>query len=142
MSSIPSPADSVAAPRLLEQVRGRIRFKHYSIRTEQAYLDWIKRFIRFLGKHHPNDMGAREVLEFLTLMPVAGRVAASTRHQAKSALLFSSNLIRGGRGSRGWQELAGAFAGAGAPILSARLWFSGMPAGAERGCCMANPICP
>ena len=91
MSSIPSPVDSVAVPRLLEQVRGRIRFKHYSIRTEQAYLDWIKRFIRFLGKHHPNDMGAHEVLEFLTHLAVAGRVAASTWNRARSALLFSSN---------------------------------------------------
>lgn len=88
MSSIPTQPDSVAAPRLLEQVRGRIRFKHYSIRTEQAYLDWIKRFIRHFGKRHPRDMGADEVQEFLTHLAVAGRVAASTQNQAKSALLF------------------------------------------------------
>ncbi|OHC63694.1 MAG: integrase [Rhodocyclales bacterium RIFCSPLOWO2_02_FULL_63_24] len=88
MSSIPSQLDSVAAPRLLEQVRGRIRFKHYSIRTEQAYLDWIRRFIRHFGKRHPRDMGAEEVQEFLTHLAVAGRVAASTQNQAKSALLF------------------------------------------------------
>ena len=61
MSSIPSPSESAAAPRLLEQVRGRILFKHYSIRTEQAYLDWIRRFIRHFGKRHPKDMGAQEV---------------------------------------------------------------------------------
>ncbi|MDO8292321.1 MAG: integron integrase [Gallionella sp.] len=88
MSSIPSQSESVSAPRLLEQVRGRIRFKHYSIRTEQAYLDWIKRFIRHFGKRHPRDMGAVEVQEFLTHLAVAGRVAASTQNQAKSALLF------------------------------------------------------
>ena len=91
MSSIPSRTESVAAPRLWEQVLGRLCFKHCSIRAEHAYPDWIKRFIRFLGKHHPNDMGAHEVLEFLTHLPVAGRVAASTRNQAKIALLFSSN---------------------------------------------------
>jgi hypothetical protein len=67
---------------------GRIRFLHYSIRTEQAYLDWIKRFIRHFGKRHPRDMGAAEVSEFLTHLAVAGRVAASTQNQAKSALLF------------------------------------------------------
>ena len=88
MSSIPSLAEQGVAPRLLEQVRGRIRFKHYSIRTEQAYLDWIKRFIRHFGKRHPRDMGAAEVQEFLTHLAVAGRVAASTQNQAKSALLF------------------------------------------------------
>ena len=88
MSSITSPTESAAAPRLLEQVRGRIRFKHYSIRTEQAYLDWIRRFIRYFGKRHPKDMGAHEVQEFLTHLAVAGRVAASTQNQAKSALLF------------------------------------------------------
>ncbi len=88
MSSITSHADPVAAPRLLEQVRARIRFKHYSIRTEQAYVDWIRRFIRHFGKQHPKDMGADEVQVFLTHLAVAGRVAASMQNQAKSALLF------------------------------------------------------
>jgi len=88
MPSIPSSAESVASPRLLEQVRARIRFKHYSIRTEQAYLDWIRRFIRHFGKQHPRDMGAEEIEIFLTHLAVAGRVAASTQNQAKSALLF------------------------------------------------------
>jgi integron integrase len=88
MLPIPSHTEPTAAPRLLEQVRGRIRFKHYSIRTEQAYLDWIRRFIRHFGKRHPRDMGAKEVQEFLTHLAVAGRVAASTQNQAKSALLF------------------------------------------------------
>jgi site-specific recombinase XerD len=73
---------------LLDQVRGKIRLKHYSLRTEQAYLDWIKRFIRHHGKRHPRGMGAAEVEDFLTHLAVAGRVAASTQNQAKSALLF------------------------------------------------------
>jgi integron integrase len=75
-------------PRLLDQVRGRLRFRHYSLRTEQAYVDWIKRFIVFSGKRHPLDLGAEEVTSFLTHLAVAGRVAASTQNQAKSALLF------------------------------------------------------
>ena len=73
---------------MLEQVRARIRFKHYSIRTEQAYLDWIKRFIRHFGKRHPKDMGAEEIQAFLSHLAVVGHVAASTQNQAKSALLF------------------------------------------------------
>ena len=88
MSSITSPSESGLSPRLLDQVRARIRVKHYSIRTEQAYVDWIKRFIRHFGKRHPKDMGAEEVAAFLSHLAVAGRVSASTQNQAKSALLF------------------------------------------------------
>ncbi len=86
---------SVSAPKLLDQVRGKIRLKHYSIRTEQTYVDWIKRFILFHGKHHPKDMGAQEVEAFLTHLAVAGRVAASTQNQAKSALLFLYKEVLG-----------------------------------------------
>jgi len=81
-------ASSAAAPRLLDQVRGKIRLKHYSLRTEQTYLDWIKRFILHFGKRHPRELGAPEVEVFLTHLAVAGKVAASTQNQAKSALLF------------------------------------------------------
>lgn len=84
-----------ASPRLLDQVRGKIRLKHYSIRTEQANLDWIKRFICHFGKRHPNEMGAREVEAFLTWLAVEGRVAASTQNQAKSALLFLYREVLG-----------------------------------------------
>ena len=73
---------------LLEQVRAVIRFKHYSLRTEQSYLDWIKRFILFHGKRHPKNMGADEVRAFLTHLAVEGKVAASTQNQALSALVF------------------------------------------------------
>ena len=76
------------APKLLDQVRGKIRLKHYSIRTEQAYVDWIRRFILFFGKQHPRELGAAEVEQFLTHLAVEGKVAASTQSQAKSALLF------------------------------------------------------
>jgi integron integrase len=75
-------------PKLLDQVRGKIRVKHYSIRTEQAYTDWIKRFILHFGKRHPREMGAAEVEQFLTHLAVNRKVSASTQNQAKSALLF------------------------------------------------------
>ena len=79
---------SPTQPKLLDQVRARIRVKHYSIRTEQAYVDWIKRFMVHFDKRHPRDLGAVEVEAFLTRLAVEGQVAASTRNQAKSAILF------------------------------------------------------
>jgi len=81
-------ASNYEPPKLLEQVRGKIRLKHYSIRTEQAYVDWIKRYILHFDKQHPKDLGATEVEQFLTHLAVHGKVAASTQNQAKSALLF------------------------------------------------------
>jgi len=84
-----------ASPRLLDQVRGKIRLKHYSLRTEQVYVDWIKRFIRHFDKRHPRDMGAAEVEAFLTHLAVVGKVAASTQNQAKSALLFLYREVLG-----------------------------------------------
>lgn len=74
--------------KLLDQVRQIIRLKHYSIRTERAYVDWIKRFILFHHKQHPSEMGAPEVQAFLTYLAVERHVAASTQQQALSALLF------------------------------------------------------
>ena len=74
--------------KLLDQVRDRIRVKHYSIRTETQYVQWIKRFILFHGKRHPQEMGAAEVEAFLTHLAVDGHVSASTQNQALSALLF------------------------------------------------------
>ena len=75
-------------PKLLDQVRDRIRVKHYSIRTETQYVQWIKRFILFHGKRHPSELGAAEVEAFLTHLAVDGHVSASTQNQALSALLF------------------------------------------------------
>ena len=88
------PALSVS-PRLLDQVRGKSRLKHYSLRTEQTYVDWIKRFICHFDKRHPRDMGAAEVEAFLTHLAVVGKVAASTQNQAKSALLFLYREVLG-----------------------------------------------
>ena len=76
------------SPRLLDQVRDRIRVRHYSLRTEEAYLHWIRRFIFFHGKKHPRDMGGPQVEAFLSHLATVGRVAASTQNQALSALLF------------------------------------------------------
>jgi site-specific recombinase XerD len=75
-------------PKLLEQVREAIRTRHYSLRTEDTYLSWIKRFILFHGKRHPRAMGRQEVQQFLSHLAVAGHVAASTQSQALSAILF------------------------------------------------------
>jgi hypothetical protein len=77
-----------AAPKLLDSVRDRIRAKHYSLRTERAYLEWIRRFILFNGKRHPADMSAPEVEQFLTHLAVEGRIAAPTQNQALAAILF------------------------------------------------------
>ena len=75
-------------PKLLDQLRGRLRVKHYSIRTEQAYVDWVRRFVLFHDKRHPRDLGQIEVEAFLTDLAVGRRVSASTQNQAKSAILF------------------------------------------------------
>jgi site-specific recombinase XerD len=82
-------------PRLLDQVRERLRLKHYSIRTEQAYVDWIKRFIFFHNKRHPSAMGKAEVEAFLSHLAVARKVSASTQNQALSAILFLYKEVLG-----------------------------------------------
>jgi integron integrase len=74
--------------KLLDQVSEVMRFKHYSLRTERTYRDWIKRYIVFHGKRHPREMGAGEISRFLSDLAVRGRVAASTQNQAFNALLF------------------------------------------------------
>lgn len=75
-------------PRLLDQVRDQIRLKHYSIRTERVYCEWLKRFIRFHNYRHPEEMGAAEVEAFLSDLAVRRTVSASTQNQALAALLF------------------------------------------------------
>jgi len=79
---------SPSAPRLLDQVRAAIRLKHYSLRTEQAYLEWIKRYIGFHHNRHPSALGSADVVRFLTHLAAERNVAASTQNQAQSALLF------------------------------------------------------
>lgn len=85
----------VARPRLLEQVRERMRVLHYSYRTEAQYVQWIRRFILFHDKRHPEHMGAPEVESFLTQLAVQGRVAAPTQNQAKAAILFLYKQVLG-----------------------------------------------
>jgi hypothetical protein len=80
------PEPSKKAPE--KKVRDAIRTKHYSIRTEEAYVNWVRRFILFHGKRHPKEMGGPEIEAFLTHLAVEGHVAASTQNQALSALLF------------------------------------------------------
>jgi hypothetical protein len=75
-------------PKLLDQVRDRIRTKHYSLRTEQSYVQWIRRYILFNGKRHPKELGGPEVEAFLSYLATDRNVAASTQTQALSALLF------------------------------------------------------
>lgn len=76
------------SPRLLDQVRDAIRVRHYSLRTEASYIQWIKRFILFHNKRHPRDMGEQEITAFLTDLAVSKNVAASTQNQALAAILF------------------------------------------------------
>ena len=75
-------------PRLLDVVRARIRARHYSLRTEKAYVFWIRRFVRFCRMRHPRDLGAPEVEAFLTHLAVDAKVSASTQNQALAAILF------------------------------------------------------
>jgi len=75
-------------PKLLDQVRNVIRYKHYSIRTEESYIHWIKKFIFFHEKRHPREMEVEEVSQFLTHLAVHDKVASSTQNQAFSAILF------------------------------------------------------
>jgi len=83
------PAPSMThAPKLLDSVREAIRARHYSRRTEEAYVQWIRRYIVFHQKRHPSTMGAAEISAFLTWLAVDQHVAASTQNQALSALLF------------------------------------------------------
>jgi len=75
-------------PRLLEVVRAKVRARHYSLRTEKAYIFWIRRYVKFHGMRHPRDMGADEVESFLTHLAVDAKVSASTQNQALAAILF------------------------------------------------------
>lgn len=76
------------APRLLDQLRERLQVHHYSLRTEDAYVDWVRRFVLFHGKRHPREMAAPEVQAFLSHLATERRVSPSTQNQAKAALLF------------------------------------------------------
>jgi integron integrase len=79
---------SEGKPKLLDQVRTVMRVKHYSKRTEEAYIGWIKRFVYFHNLKHPMEMGEKEIVQFLNYLAVKGNVSASTQNQALSSLLF------------------------------------------------------
>jgi integron integrase len=85
--------ESSTPPRLLDRVRAAIRLKHYSYRTEETYVAWIKRYILFHNKQHPKDMGVEEVQSFLSHLATTDRVASSTQNQALSALVFLYKVV-------------------------------------------------
>ena len=78
----------MAQSKLLHELTDAIRTRHYSIRTEQAYVKWVKNFMLFHQKKHPAEMGEKEISEYLTFLAVKRQVAASTQNQALSAILF------------------------------------------------------
>jgi integron integrase len=86
-SSLPVPRQQ-NKPKLLDQVRELMRLRHYSLRTEEAYVGWMRRYILFHGKRHPRDLGESDIARFLSNLAIEGRVAASTQNQALNALLF------------------------------------------------------
>jgi integron integrase len=89
------PTPERRKPRLLDRVRAEIRARHYSRRTEKAYVHWVRRFVLFHGKRHPTEMGRAEVTAFLTSLAVDQHVSASTQNQALNALLFLyRNVLR------------------------------------------------
>jgi integron integrase len=91
-ASAPPPS---SPPKLLDRVRAACRVRHYSIRTEDCYADWVRRFILFHGKRHPQEMGVEQINQFLTHLAVDRRVSASAQNQAFSALLFLYKVVLG-----------------------------------------------
>ena len=90
-----SHAASAPQPTLVSVVRERLRLKHYSLRTEQSDVGWIRRYIRFHGRRHPREMGAAEIEIFLTALAVDRKVSAATQNQALAALLFLYREVLG-----------------------------------------------
>jgi site-specific recombinase XerD len=102
MDAPPKSSISRNEPRLLDQVREVIRRFHYSIRTEKAYIDWIRRFILFHQKRHPSEMGAVEAEAFLSHLAIQGNVASSTQNQALNAIVFLYRHVL--KRELGWHE--------------------------------------
>lgn len=82
-------------PRLVDQVREAIRVRHYSLRTEEAYVRWVIRFVKFHGKRHPSELGTAEIVAFLSDLAVRQKVAAATQNQALNALVFLYREVLG-----------------------------------------------
>jgi len=104
------------AERLVTQIRRAIRARHYSRRTEQAYVRWAVAYVRYHGVRHPRELGEADVTRFLTDLAVKGRLSASTQNQAASALLFLYNEVL----SR--------------PMRRVGRWWTGNGNGSFRGC--------
>jgi integron integrase len=92
---LPAVPSTLETPRLLDRVRDSIRVRHYSIRTEKSYVDWIRRYIRYHGRRHPRDLGAEHVAAFLSSLATDRQVAAPTQNQALAALLFLYKNVLG-----------------------------------------------
>jgi integron integrase len=86
VESFPTPA-ARRPRRLMDKVKSELRVRHYSIRSEEAYTAWIRRYIQF-HRRHPRDLGGEDLNRFLTYLAEQGKVSASTQNQAKSAILF------------------------------------------------------
>ncbi len=87
------PGGEPRPPKLLDQLRAALRTRHYSIRTEESYVAWARRFILFHGKRHPRDMGAPQIAAYLTHLASERHVSASTQNQALSAILFLYRVV-------------------------------------------------
>jgi integron integrase len=105
--------------KLLQAVRANLRLRHFSPRTEEAYVSWVRRFVRYHGLKHPGELGEREVVEFLTHVRVERRVSASTQAQALAALLFLYGQVLG-RPLRGLGAIPRARAPVRLPVVLSR----------------------
>jgi site-specific recombinase XerD len=85
----------MAEKKLLDQVADALRVKHYSYRTEQSYLDWIRRYILFHNKRHPREMGETEIRTFITYLAIERHLSASSQNQALSAIMFLYRHVLG-----------------------------------------------
>ena len=100
----PTPVNDRPARRLLDRVRDAIRVRHYSYRTAEAYVGWIRRYILFHSKRHPQEMGIVEINSFLTHLAVDRKVSASTQDQTLAALLFLYQEVL--KIQIGWMDIA------------------------------------
>ena len=114
MKTATAPLPPLRSVKVLDQLRERIRYLHYSLRTEQAYVNWVRAFIRFHGVRHPATLGSSEVEAFLSWLANERKVSVSTHRQALAALLFfygkvlhGSALASGDRKTSAVAALAG-----------------------------------
>ena len=90
-----APPPEPPRSKLLDRVRRQIRLRHYSVRTEESYVAWIRRFVLYSGRRHPAGMGEREISQFLSSLAVGRKVTASTQNQALNAILFLYREVLG-----------------------------------------------